>query len=208
MNSIKPLYNDNPESIKPDLIITEDSGSGFQFFSKALNNYTCIASGDLSVNQKVHVGGKDNVRQALIRFSNKYDCICAIVDGAAFGSSIAKLVSTLKSLSNKNIYILMPESFEYLILKSKVFECNDKYLDETYNYSDINYVKDNFNLKGLAISEDAINSWEQFYTILLTYLSKLESNKGLDCEYSKHDLNNYYLRFKKQILDILGELIV
>jgi hypothetical protein len=204
-NIITQLYNEVPESVKPDLVITEDSNSGFQFFNEISNGkYACVASGDLEVNQTSHTGGKDKVADAIKRFADKFDCICVIVDGAAFGSSIKSVVSMLKVVNNKNIYVLLPESFEYLLLKSEAIQCDPKYLDETYNYADTDFLRGSFgDIKGYDVPSENINSWEQFYTNLLIALTKNQEN-----EYAKSELNQYYLRFKTSILSVLKELVI
>jgi hypothetical protein len=202
-NIISPLYNEAPESLVPDLVITEDSNSGFEFFNKISGGrYECVASGDISLHQTIHSGGKDKVADAIKRFSSQFNCICIIVDSAAFGSSMKEVVAVLKAVDNKNIYLLLPESFEYILLKSDAVNCDSKYLTETYNYADLEFLRNNFSdIKGYVFPNDIINSWEQFYTNLLIALTKNQEN-----EYSKSELSDYYLRYKNSILDVLKEL--
>jgi hypothetical protein len=209
LNSISNVYKDYPELVKPDLVITEDSGSGFEFFSNALKGKCdCVASGDIVVGQIHHQGGKDKVADAIRRFSVKYKCICVIVDSAAFGSSIESVKTALDSVNNSNVYVLLPESFEYLLLKSKIFDCKESYLSETYNYADISVLRRDFKgIKGLELSSDCINSWEQFYTLLLMCLAKeFHNGTKIDCEYYKSRLNKYYLRYVNKVLKELKEL--
>ena len=136
----KYLYVD--EKIKPTLVITEDSNSGFEAMKM-------LAKCDI-----LSAHGRDNVYNTIKENINKYSCIYVIVDGAAFGSCIGRLFPKFK---NEEVYIFSPESFEFLLLLSDTFR---RYLstelDCTYDFCDsINYL-----------------SWERYYTNLLDYLCK------------------------------------
>ena len=60
----------------------------------------------------------------------------AIVDGAAFGAYMKNAYQWIKTHPNCSLYA--PESFEYLILKSGIFDIKNDILDETYKYVDSN----------------------------------------------------------------------
>jgi hypothetical protein len=125
-------FSDFP--FEADHVITEDSGSGFAFFSAAFPGITHASK------------GKSNILQCL-REANLHGEKCvAIVDGAAFGSEMDKIYSWLKA--NPHNAIFAPESFEYLILSSGVVEVPADILSRTYQFAD--------SCKYL--------SWEQFYT--------------------------------------------
>ncbi len=73
--------------------------------------------------------------------------------------------------SDKKISVFVPESFEYLILKSGVIEIPKSIMEETWNYADsVKYF-----------------SWEEFYTHYLADLTKNGIRK-----YSKARLGEYY----------------
>lgn len=166
------IYGSDMPGIKvePEMIITEDSNSGYQFF----NAVCCECGLECST-----AGGKSNFFHFLNVDSNKK--ILAIADGAAFGSEIDKVQQLMKR--RKNIMLYLPESFEWLILLSGVLGGNEikKILDVPSNYIE---------------SRDYF-SWERFFTMLLidesknTYLAY--SKKELNTAY----LNN---KIKSSIL--------
>ena len=58
-----------------------------------------------------------------------------IVDGAAFGSEIGKVLRYLET-SGVNCTLFAPESFEYLILSAGLMDVPKGILQETYLYAD------------------------------------------------------------------------
>lgn len=123
-----------------NLIATEDSNSGLEFFSKVFNNIEITST-----------YGNTKVISFLENIENT-DILC-IVDGAAFGCFIKDLISTCNQHPTKHITYWAPESFEFLLLTAKTinFPELDKILKDTYNYVDcIKFV-----------------SWERFYTFLM-----------------------------------------
>ena len=148
---IEKLYN--KVSVKDisrfpyDLVIVEDSKSGFQFFSKASGkwNVHCESS-----------NGKSNILPMLN--SCEENRILVVADAAALGSEIRELMR-FKSLSKKKIDFFLPESFEWLILKSAIFSRN----------SNVNKIlKDPIE----HIESKEYFSWERFFTYLLVEESK------------------------------------
>lgn len=114
-NELYHLYEmtDYSQRVKPEIIITEDSNSGFQFFQGICEkgaHVTCISA-----------QGKSNIFAAVV--NNVNDNILVIADGAAFGSEMEKMVNYIKNYPNVKLYL--PESFEWLILKSGLIEGND-----------------------------------------------------------------------------------
>ena len=144
-NEIYRLYNiENGKRIKPDVVLTEDTNSGYQCFSKLFGSI-CHS-----------IGGKSFAATEVC--SNKLynkKAILVIVDGAAFGADIAEFMRAAKRLGNCCV-LFAPESFEYLILKSGIVSADSKVLDETYNYAD----------------SRVYSSWEQFFTAYLIELTK------------------------------------
>lgn len=126
--------------VKPELVITEDSNSGYQFFSQVCKeNQLKYESMD----------GKSNVFHYLNMHKNKK--ILVIADGAAFGSEIDKVLQLI--YGRKNVAIYLPESFEWMILSSGIFKSStvDEILSDPSEY----------------IESKEYFSWERFFTAVL-----------------------------------------
>ena len=141
-NEMYQLYTSFPDPVfEAEHIITEDSGSGFQFFSKAFPNQVSTA------------GGKGNVLKCLQETAGTNQKTVAIVDGAAFGPEMSKVYEWLEWQPDHAIFA--PESFEYLILASGVDNAPNAIVERTYDFADsCQYM-----------------SWEQFYTDYLIQLT-------------------------------------
>jgi hypothetical protein len=159
---------------KPDIILTEDSKSGYQFFSKVCKplGIECIAA-----------GGKSNLIDAM--HANKGKKILVVADGAAIGPEIEALVYRQKEALGK-IALFLPESFEWVILKSGIVCKTD--------------------IPELTTPEDYVDSaefmsWEQYFTNLLCEMTKEDSVK----KYTKSRLCDYYLQVgnREKILEQL-----
>ena len=87
-------------------IVTEDSNAGHEMFDHiaAENHISCISA-----------QGKSNVFSKLA--NRTADRALVIADGAAFGSELEKIYQLMESQPNK-ITLYLPESFEWLVLKS------------------------------------------------------------------------------------------
>lgn len=121
-NEMYQLYNNQLGNIaEPEVVITEDSNSGCEFFCEVYPD-KCISAGGKSNIQGKIVGAKENQ-------------ILTIVDGAAFGPEMQACMELIKT-SPKSISLYAPESFEYLILKSGLIEVPKDILEETWNYAD------------------------------------------------------------------------
>ena len=101
----------------------------------------------------------------------KRERILVIADGAAFGPYIERLLDLSRI---KNIAIYLPESFEWLILKSGLIK------DAS--------VKEVLRDPSEYIESKKYFSWEQFFTALLK-----EKTKGTYLVYNKAKLNPVYL---------------
>ena len=91
--------------MKPEKLITENSNAGYEFF-KALSvekNLECIRA-----------GGKSNLFENVKSENEKETCV--IADGAAIGPEMNALYKWTRN--HRNIKLYLPESFEWLILKS------------------------------------------------------------------------------------------
>lgn len=153
--TFKRVYNDQERifdnlpigylPFKPEVIITEDSGSAFQMFKAIAEKRGIICAS---------AGGKSNVLRTLNLFSEKRTVVVA--DGAAFGSEMADVVH-FQSVSTSRMAIYLPESFEWLIMVSGVVIPADKTkLDFPYLFAD----------------STKFMSWEQFFTELLVDYTK------------------------------------
>ena len=71
----------------------------------------------------ISAGGNGNVLSCLEQ-TDSADTL-AIVDGAAFGAMIESCLEYIKVQTNRRIALWMPESFEYLILKSGVISSRE-----------------------------------------------------------------------------------
>lgn len=159
------LYNKEKfdEMPSPDVCIVEDSNSGYDFFDKVCkeHNIRCISA-----------EGKSNIFDAILECDEEN--IMIIADGAAFGPEIEKVLS-LKKI--KNLTIFLPESFEWLILKSGLIEGVGDEIDNPNDY----------------IDSSQYFSWERFFTALL-----VDKSKGTYLAYSKKKLNVSYLQDKEK----------
>ena len=166
-NKFLRVYNNFDKIIKkPDIIIVEDSNSGYDFFKYVsnINNIECICA-----------YGKDKILNLidnnLSYLSTKE--VLIIADGAAFGSNIILIKNTVAKYDN--IKFWLPESFEWLILNSDMF--NRHIGDILYNTS-----------KYIDISK--FLSWERYFNYLLTHYTL-----NMFCAYNKtKSLSECYLR--------------
>ncbi|MCR5608306.1 MAG: translation initiation factor 2 [Lachnospiraceae bacterium] len=141
--------------IEPNLIITEDSNSGYQFFKNICDEkgLRCYSA-----------NGKSNIASLISNISDN-EVSLVVVDGAAFGSEINKIKILISK--KKNIKLYLPESFEWIILSSGVINDSEikNIINRTYNY----------------VESSDYFSWEQFfYKILVektngTYLAYSKS---------------------------------
>lgn len=137
--SSKRVDNSSKYKIHPELIITEDSNSGNDFFREYCNSIgaECISA-----------HGKSNVFDLVSSFDRHRD-ILAIVDGAAFGSEMSDMMELLK---NMNAKLYAPESFEWIILHSGVVnDVSRNMLENPSSY----------------IDSSKYFSWERYFTSLL-----------------------------------------
>lgn len=121
-NEIYPLYGTlSHPAIKPTLVLTEDSNSGYEFFSSIYGTICHSAN------------GKSNILSEMQKSDS--DELLAIVDGAAFGAEMAGVMRYIAD-SQKKITLYTPESFEYLLLKAGIFSNLPDITDETWKYAD------------------------------------------------------------------------
>lgn len=158
---------DNPQKrslpFLPDVIITEDERAGFQFFRHIAD--------DMGIDC-VSANGKAKIYTVLKSFRDKN--VVVIADGAAFGAEIRSIVEQQRLSPNK-LAIFLPESFEWLILKSNAVDLAQRTkIEEPEAYAD----------------SKKYMSWEQYFTELLIETTRSSNYKS----YSKEKLTDYYMQ--------------
>ena len=167
------LYGANmyERNINPEIVITEDSNSGYQFFDNVCKESKL---GCESMN------GKSNVFHYLNK--HKDEKILVIADGAAFGSEIHRVLRLIEN--RRNVVLYLPESFEWMILKAGVLKNSqvEKLVNDPSEF----------------VESSEYFSWERFFTAVLieetkdTYLAY--AKKKLNPVYLNEPI-------KKSILD-------
>lgn len=177
-NEFFHIYQGNrPDQKKFDMIITEDSNSGYQFFKAIADERNIICES---------AGGKSNIFSAAAKavIAHPKEMILVIADGAAFGAEMEKITRLIADHGCLVLYV--PESFEWLILKSGIVE--DKEITTILE------------TPGEYIESQKYFSWERFFTSLL--VSKTEKTY---LKYMKKVLNPSYLnnKVKSKIFAVL-----
>ena len=157
-------------------MVIEDSNSGFQFFDSVCRerDIKCISA-----------EGKSKIHKTLI---GREQCETVIVaDGAAFGSEMDKICKYMKDRDYVKLYL--PESFEWIILKSGIVEVAD--------------LKAILNSPSDFIESKEFFSWEQYFTRLLT-----DNTQNDHLRYNKSRLNESYLGSynKQHILHVMDRI--
>ena len=173
-------YPENKKNLNEvSTIIVEDSNSGYEFFSAISDENRKVISSK----------GKSRVFDKLLECGLENSCL-VIADGAAFGSEIDRIMKLIQEADNVTLYL--PESFEWLILKSGLIDGTrvKNILAEPENY---------------VLSEQHF-SWEQYFTSLL-----VEETKDTYLHYSKRKLNTVFLHDAEKehiirAMDKIGEL--
>lgn len=156
----------------PEEVIVEDSNAGYEFF-KVL----CAKSGIRCVS----AGGKSNIYETAL--SSPAQKLLVIADGAAFGREMPYVYSLRRF---KKIELFLPESFEWLVLRSGLF--NDAQTqDMLLHPADF-------------IDCEKFFSWEQFFTKQLRELTR-----DSYLAYRKETLNPAYLQ-QHELNTIAGSL--
>lgn len=167
-NISRPMYNiekinNNIKIEDINSILTEDSNSGYEFY-KNLNNFDVKSS-----------EGNSNINKYLK--NNQF----VIVDSVGFGAYIKNFLDMSRE---RNIFLIYPKSFEWLLLTSEIFRITDRDIENQF--------------KGVTNIQR-----EKYYEKLLIF----------ECEkrhlwYSKSKLNNIFLEDKQytKIIHRLEEL--
>lgn len=180
-NSFFRLYafNDTLPSTKTDIIIVEDSNSGYDFFSNITTEPTACISAE----------GKSNIKQIIEANQGKH--ILVIADGAAFGPEMNELY--LYTKNDPRLFLYLPESFEWIILSSGLIDGN--------RISDILEHTEDF-----VESRDCL-SWEQFYTKLLVSETDGSYLKYSKHRLSKNYLNPKEKEAILKVIDVIKDSI-
>lgn len=168
------LYENIPLSGPANIenIITEDSNSGYQFFDEIAQEHglKCVTA-----------AGKSNIAKTIMESKEP---VLLIADGAAFGPEMERVTELMKI--RKDIFLYLPESFEWLILQSGIIarESLPELLAKPYDY----------------IDSEKYFSWEQFFTEVLQ-----DVTQGTVYQYAKNKLNPVYLHGinKMKILTVM-----
>lgn len=148
---------------RTDVILTEDSNSGHEMFSRIADRYEI---------QCDSADGKSNI---MLKLMNSGDSrVLVVADGAAFGSEMEKVYSFHKLHPGK-VTLYLPESFEWLILKSGILG----------EHTPVDILEK----PSAFIDSCEFFSWEQFFTHLLRELTN-----GTYMQYNKNRLNEFYLQ--------------
>ena len=148
---------------RTDVILTEDSNSGHEMFSQIACRYAI---------QCDSADGKSNIMLKLMESGDTR--VLVVADGAAFGAEMEKVYSFHKLHPGK-VTLYLPESFEWLILKSGILG----------EHTPTDILAD----PSAFIDSCEFFSWEQFFTHLLRELTN-----GTYMQYNKNRLNEFYLQ--------------
>ncbi|MCD8325623.1 MAG: translation initiation factor 2 [Lachnospiraceae bacterium] len=169
-----PIYKNN----RIENVLTEDTNSGFDFFRNVFTESTVTSA-----------GGNSNIAKRLEQ--TEAENLLVIADGSAFGAMMEDCMEILNDQKNKRISLWLPESFEYLILKSGIISSPElmDILERTSEY----------------VESTQYISWERYFTDLLVRLTK-----NTLYPYSKHHLVGYYLTetSKNRIIENFPEEIL
>ncbi len=162
VHTLKRRYNKNIDVVKPSILICEDSGSGYTLY-KLID----------SENNKVYTAlGKDTViDKAIQAYKNEHKSVTIIADGAAFGSQMENLIKMQKLFP---ISAYLPDSFEFVLLHSCIFE---------NNLSIQNIINDPLNH-----IESSFASGERYFTYILNQLMN-----DIGISYKKSGLNRCFI---------------
>lgn len=121
------------------------------FFEKLFSHNICIAAnGNATIPNKINM------------YKNKK--LLVVADGSAFGAHMESCYRKLQY--NSKLYLYLPESFEYLILKTGLFNKCVPDIPNTPSVQKILISPENY------IEASEFNSWEKFFTKVLISVSQ------------------------------------
>ena len=179
-NRTYPYYHFLPETENRlrsvQTVLTEDSNSGYEWFSFLAGRYglECVSA-----------KGKTAIFPMLAKTKNRKTLVFA--DGAAFGAEMER-VYQYTLLHPDEILLYLPESFEWIVLKTGIIETEESrhMLDKPYDY----------------IESKEFFSWERFFTEYLT-----KETRDTLYHYTKSSLNPIFKqgRVVEQMLRVIEE---
>lgn len=172
-------YTKFPKSKRKDfqVLLTEDSHSGYQFFCAYFEGTSvhCATAGSNS---------------AIFKWLNNNPTgkVLIIADGAAFGSEMDRVLKLCKT-HPETFQLCLPESFEWLILKSGIIHAE--------------HLVDILKNPGDYIESQKFFSWENFFEDFL-----VQETRRTPFQYAKSNLNDVYKqkanqkRIAAEIMDV------
>ena len=161
--SLSPMFKNSLMYQTFNCVITEDSNSGRDMLKAIFDKVLDTAGGNSSVYSELEKLEKDAIP-------------LVVVDGAAFGPYISDIYKDFIKTHSCSIWI--PESFEYLLLLSKIVWRKD-----------VDTILGN---PSEQISSELFLTWERFFTWLVTDI--MEPHPGR--YYSKHKLPDWYFELQ------------
>jgi len=160
---LQPVFEKDTGGFRPSIAIVEDSKSGFQFYCK--NSVDC---------KVISANGKANIVNALetLLYGKNGECVLIVVDGASFGSNLNGVMRFIEKNKANRFQIFAPESFEYLLLDSPMFQ--SIITDRSIIDNPENHVENHF-------------SWEMYFSEKLQNITA-----KLPCKYDKSKLNSCF----------------
>lgn len=160
--------NNTRKKFQVDILLTEDSKAGYQFYKNYFDgtNVACESSG---ANSEIFKWLREFMKENL----SKGKKLLVVADGAAFGSEIDRVIK-LQASAEENIKICLPESFEWLILKSGLIKASDT-ISVLENPSE-------------HIESGNYFSWENFFEDYL-----VSNTVNTPFQYTKREINPIYL---------------
>ena len=175
-----PLYREETECTlhkSESVILAEDAKSGYLFLKNCCADKECISA-----------EGNSNIYQIIKKMPRDKKMI-VIADGAVFGAFIEKVLSIARY--HGNIMLYLPESFEWLVLKSGIIKMQN--LDEILNHPE-NYIE-----------SSKYFSWERYFCKLLEKETAADPIR----QYHKNHLTDFYLegKNKERILEVFPKAV-
>ena len=147
-----------------DTVLVEDSNSGYSMYETVYPEVNIKAA-----------GGNSNIVPIVERtLANTEKTLLVIADGSAFGPYAQELMTYLNS-NRSRLIVWFPESFEYLLLVSKI----------VYRKGTEDILRNPID----HIESSLFDSWEQYFTFLVSDILKGYTGKA----YSKSKLSMFLL---------------
>lgn len=163
INKAVNMYNEYVGVIgKYDEVLHEDSTTGREICAKALSEVVDSVHGNINIVRKIE--GKPR------------SVILMIADGANFSNILSEIIDTSEECLN-TIYLLLPESTEYVLLHNKVFSIDSGVINSINNPS-------------LVCDTTKYISYERMYEDIITLAHINSPNKIPEYE-KKKDLEAY-----------------